>query len=109
MNIKTIASAIALSSAMLLGGSAYAETMIGSTTVMEADLPAVQQRCDQLALASDTSATESDAMGTDSTAGGSAANVEDAEEVNELEQVTTTIDLDTVTLEQCQEAGLIAE
>ena len=102
MNIKTIASAIAISSAMLLSGSAYAQTIIGGATVSAEDLPKVQERCDQLALdASTASATETDADAKADTAGTEATT-----DVNAPADAITAVDLEALTLEACTEAGL---
>lgn len=109
MTIKAFASVLALSSAMLLGGQAYAQTMVGGMSVTDEDLPKVQERCDQLALADSTeSATETTSAGTDDT--GAATSDSDVEDTNEMANATTpTIDLDSITLEACTEAGLTTE
>jgi hypothetical protein len=123
MTFKTVTFAIVMGSALLFGGAAYADTMVGSSTVVDADLPAVQARCDQIntaattdSLATNTSdgKTSTDASvsvstsSTDTTAGGNNATISGGvEKVDELAASTTTsIDLDTVTLEQCKAAGL---
>ena len=110
MNIKTIASAIAISSAMLLSGSAYAQTVIGGATVTAEDLPKVQERCDQLALdASTASATETDAdadAATDGAATAGEATTAATTDVNAPADATTAVDLEALTLEACTEAGL---
>ena len=111
MTFKNVTCAIVMGSALLFGGAAYADTMVGSSTVTDVDLPAVQARCDMLASTdTSTSLTES----TDSkTAAGANAGAADATAnattaVDETKAATTTsIDLDTVTLEQCKTAGLV--
>ena len=106
MSIKTIASAIAISSAMLLSGSAYAQTVIGGATVSAEDLPKVQERCDQLALdASTASATETDADADAATEADTTAT-EATTDVNAPADATTAVDLEALTLEACTEAGL---
>ena len=106
MNIKTIASALAISSAMLLSGSAYAQTVIGGATVSAEDLPKVQERCDQLALdASTASATETDADADAATEADTTAT-EATTDVNAPADATTAVDLEALTLEACTEAGL---
>ena len=118
MSIKTFASAIALTSAMLFGGAAYAQTMIGSMEVSADDLPAVQQRCDAPALSASTESlsttTDTTAMtsGSDNTAETTAGSADattttSPEKVNEVADASTKIDLETITLEQCKTAGLI--
>jgi len=123
MNIKTLATALVLSTSMFAGSSAFAATMVGSMSVTDEDLPAVQQRCDQLALANtneslteSSSATKNDTgsavadSGTsenDSSAGAADATTSSTEQVNEAaNSVTKSIDLDTITIEQCRTAGL---
>ena len=109
MHVKSIVSAIALSAALALSGPAFAQTMFNGVELSADDLPAVTERCEQLATASETeSLTEADESAADSTAGGTDATIADAPGVNEAENATTTIDLDTITLEQCTEAGLPA-
>lgn len=107
MHIKSLVSVAALTAALAFSGPAFAQTMFAGVALSAEDLPAVTQRCEQLATASDTeSLTESSDSAEDSTAGGADATITDAPEVNEIENALTTIDLDTVTLEQCTEAGL---
>ncbi|HTM77912.1 MAG TPA: hypothetical protein VL133_09820 [Devosia sp.] len=106
MTFKAFASALAISSAMLLGGQAYAETMVGGMSVSDANLPKVQERCDQLALADSTaSPTDTTIVGTDDTGG---ATVDaPVEPVNEMANATAeTIDLESITLDACKAAGL---
>lgn len=110
MTFKTVTCAIVMGSALMFGGAAYADTMVGSSTVTDADLPAVQARCDQLSTADDASLSQdTDAKSADdSTAGANDATLNGApEQVDEATSATTTsIDIDTVTLEQCKAAGL---
>ena len=109
MHIKSLVSVVALSTVFAFSGPAFAQTMFAGAALSEADLGAVTERCEQLVTASTTASATDSATGdssTDDTAGGSDANVDEAPEVNELEAATSTIDLDTVTIEQCTEAGL---
>lgn len=106
MHVKSVVSAVALSAAMLLSGTAFAQTMLGGVEVSAEDLPAVTERCEQLVTAEASgSLTDSDTTADDN-AGAADATVDNAPAVNEVEAATATIDLDTVTLEQCTEAGL---
>ena len=110
MTFKTVTCAIVMGSALLFGGAAYADTMVGSSMVTDADLPAVQARCDQLMTSADASLTQdTDDKSGDSSAGGNDATLNaGAAAVDEAQAATTTsIDLDTVTLEQCKTAGLV--
>jgi archaellum component FlaF (FlaF/FlaG flagellin family) len=107
MTFKTVTCAIVMSSAFLFGGAAYADTMVGSASVTDADLPAVQARCDELASAEATtslSGSAEDSTADDSTAD---ATLDGAEQVDGAAAATTaSIDLGTVTLDQCKAAGL---
>ncbi|MET3898538.1 hypothetical protein ABIB57_002487 [Devosia sp. UYZn731] len=111
MTFKTVTCAIVMGSALLFGGAAYADTMVGASSVTDADLPAVQARCDQIAMATGNDSLGGGAMSADSTDSSAAAT--DAsisggvEKVDELAAATTkSIDLDTITAEQCTAAGL---
>lgn len=120
MKIKTTISAIALAAGLALSGSVYAQTMINGVEVAEGDLAAVQQRCDDLATAAATSdiATAPDADdGTpeetnddpsdDPNTGAADATVNSQADVNEVANALTSIDLETLTLEACVDAGLV--
>ena len=104
MHVKSVVSAVALSAALLFSGSAFAQTMFNGGEVSDADLPALQQRCLMLSTASSTESPADNPTQSGDTAGSSAAAQVPA--VNELEQATTKLDLDTVTLEQCEAAGI---
>ena len=113
MHVKSIVSAIALSAALALSGPAFAQTMFNGVELSAEDLPAVTERCEQLVTAasteSETETTSDEPAAADSTET-TAATTEattDVPAVNEVEAATTTsIDLDTITLEQCTAAGL---
>ena len=109
MRVKSIVSALALTTAFALSGPAFSQTMFNGAELSADDLPAVTERCEQLATAASTeSLIEESNSSEDSTAGGADATITDAPAVNEAQQATATIDLDTVTLEQCTEAGIPA-
>jgi hypothetical protein len=101
MNIKSALSIAALCSALALSGPVYAQTVINGVEVPEAELAAVQARCDELSTAEST-----EALGTteEDDDGGEAE-----EEVTADTTPTATIDLETLTLEACIEAGLVSE
>lgn len=121
MNIKTLMSGIALTAAMTLSGSAFAQTVIGTASVSAADLPAVQARCTELKASADTptsltstssenggsSSTASNTSSEDGTAGDNSSNSTAAPAVDEATAVTTTFDLTTLTVENCTAAGLL--
>jgi uncharacterized iron-regulated protein len=104
MHIKSVVSAAALSAALLFSGSAYAQTMFNGSEVSAEDLPALQERCEMLGTAASTQSLSDNPTQDGETAGDAAAA--QVPDVNEIEQATTTLDLDTVTLEQCTEAGI---
>lgn len=114
MHAKSVVSAIALSAALALSGPAFAQTMLNGAEISADDLPAVQERCDQLKLAADTSGVSNDAQpeasdaDETSSAADASTETEGAEPVDETAEALTTIDLDTITLEACVEAGLVA-
>jgi hypothetical protein len=110
MTFKTVTCAIVMGSALLFGGAAYADTMVGSSVVTDDELPAVQARCDQLITSTVASlAQDVDDKSGDSTAGGNDATLSaGTTAIDELQAATTmSIDLDTVTLEHCKNAGLV--
>jgi len=114
MQFKSLVSAVALSAAFALAGPAFAQTTFNGAVLSETDLPAVTERCEQLvnADATESLSTESstDTAATDnnevSDAGDASATSDSVPDVNEVENAVTTIDLDTITLEQCTAAGL---
>ncbi len=101
MTIKTTLSVVALLSGIALSGAAYAQTQVGNNDVSDADLPYVQQHCDALHLAN----MNSDIAGTDP------ANQSEKDEATQADtdarNTSTTVDLDTITLEDCVAAGLV--
>ncbi|QQR40142.1 hypothetical protein [Devosia rhizoryzae] len=118
MSIKSAVSAVALASAMMIvpafaqdaAAPMSGDMMIGGLTIAEGDMPAVQAACDELSTAANTSLS-------DSTEDGAAAGTNTTEEdptraadqppAEGLDNATTTIDLSSITLEDCTEAGLV--
>lgn len=112
MTIKSALSIIALTTSLAFSGSAMAQTSINGVDVSDSDLPALQERCDELSVAANESlVTNSSDSNTDSSAdaGSADATITDAPAVNEMANLTSTIDLDTVTLEACVDAGLVTQ
>ncbi len=105
MTIKSALSVVALTVA--LTGASFAQGMtLNGVAVSEADAPAVQERCDQLANAESTeSLTDTSSSNDDTSAGSNDAAITNAPAVNEVQNATTTVDLDTVTLESCAAGG----
>lgn len=116
MHVKSVVSALALSAAFALSGPAFAQTVFNGAELSADDLPAVTERCQQLLDASEGKTTGDASTGaqasdseTPDTTGDNATTPTDTPVANEVEAATTaTIDLDTITLEMCTEAGLPA-
>jgi hypothetical protein len=115
MIIKNIVSAIALTAALTLSGPAFSQTMLNGAEISADDLPAVQERCDQLKLAADKDGTTEGDQATaaattegTTTAADASTETDTAEPVSEAAAALTgSVDLDTLTLEACTEAGLL--
>lgn len=114
MTIKSALSVAALTIA--LTGAAFAQGMtINGVAVSETDMPAVQERCDQLAEAeggslsptADDDATE--AAGNDDATAATDATTDQAPAVNEVQAATTTIDLETIDLQACIDGGFVTQ
>lgn len=106
MQVKTLFSVMAVATALSFAGPAFAETTINGAVVSSNDLPKVQARCNELAGTTDNSLTAKD-PGPKSDAAAADATTTDTPKVNEIDQATSTIDLDTLTVEICTTAGLI--
>ncbi len=126
MHVKSIVSALALSAALAVSGPAFAQTMFNGTELSADDLGAVTERCEQLTNSAATEPLVGTEQSSDDTSGESAtgtatsstdastttsdgatdATVDEAPDVSGNTQATTTIDLATITVEQCTEAGL---
>jgi len=115
MTIKSTLSVVALLSGIAFSGAAFAQEMtIAGAPVAEADVAAVQERCDQLSTAASTQSLveNSENEASDSSETGASvegdATISSAEAVNEIQQSTTTIDLETITLQNCIDGGFVA-
>ena len=129
MRFKSVVSALALMTAVGLGGAAYADTMVNGINVSDADLPRVQAYCEQLqsGMTPDDTPSDSpesplstDAVGTeatpsetegdttddgttdDDTATDTAGSDADGDEGDE-----SSLELGDITLQGCIDAGLI--
>lgn len=122
MHIKNLVSPIALALALSFAGGASAQTMVGGVEVSAEDLPEVENLCNSLAAgANETLAETNDSIasdgddddgddGEDGEADDGQADPDPAADdgaASDLDNALTTIDLDTITLEQCREAGLV--
>lgn len=124
---RTLIATLAFGSVMSLSSFAMAQTMIGSAEVSAEDLPRVQAQCDALvtraatedaqSVTNESTSTESPSSETPSTdeaapVGGTSDTADPASTTADgadgtAAALTTSIDLDTLTLEQCKEAGLV--
>ncbi len=107
MTIKSALSAIALS-AGLMAAPAFAQSMmIGTQTVAEADVEAVEARCADLKLAAETESLSSgsnedgDDTEDDSVAGNAA--IDDVPATDS--ETATSVDLGIITLAECEADG----
>jgi hypothetical protein len=112
MQFKVLASTAALAAAMMFAGPAAAQTSINGTVIPEAELPLVQEHCNNLQTAGDTvseSANESAGDGVVENAGDNEAS-DDAAPADAMAQAETpTIDLTTIDLQACVDAGLVTQ
>ncbi|MCD7060038.1 hypothetical protein [Pelagibacterium xiamenense] len=91
MKLKALATPFALFAGLTLGAGAFAQTPIGTITVTDEQLPHVQAYCED--LAGEHSDADSDS---------------DDSEAGPLEEVQTpNIDLSSITIDDCEEAGLV--
>lgn len=96
MRITTIATAALVSTMLGLSGAAYAQTMIGNQTLSEADAERVKTYCEDLKLESEQAVS-----------GSAEEATPEAEGSEDSGAMVGTLDLSTVTLEQCIEAGFV--
>ena len=115
MTIKSALSVAALT--LALSGAAFAQGMtMNGVAVSEADMPAVQERCDQLSNAEATqsltdtpnAAADTATDSNDSNASNDAV-LENAPATNEVQNATTKIDLDTISLQACIDGGFVTQ
>lgn len=92
MTIKALATPLALLAGLAFGTGAFAQTTVGTITVSDEDLPHVQSYCEDLA-------EEREGVNGDQES--------DDAEPSPLEEVQTDVDLTSITISDCEEAGLI--
>lgn len=107
MQVKTLFSVLAVATAFSFAGPAFAQTTINGAVISESDLPKVQARCDELSGTADNSLTAKDPGSNNADAASADATTTDTPKVNEVDNATSTIDLETLTLDACKTAGLI--
>jgi hypothetical protein len=117
MSIKAAVSAVALASAMLVApafaqDAAAPSWTISGNAVAEQDQAAVQARCDDLQIAKDTQSLTQESNDDEQATGDQAdAGAVDAGTINDPatdSETATTIDLSTITLEDCEAGGWYA-
>lgn len=115
MTIKSALSVAALTVA--LTGAAFAQGMtMNGVAVSEADRPAVQERCDQLSNAEATQSltdssndTATEATDSNDSTAANDAVLENAPATNEVQNATTKIDLDSISLQACIDGGFVTQ
>ncbi len=133
MRFKSVVSALALMTAVGLGGAAYADTMVNGINVSDADLPRVQAYCEQLqsGMTPDDTPSDSpesplstDAVGTEATPSETEGDTTDdgttddgttddgatdsaGEDADGDEGDESSLELGDITLQGCIDAGLI--
>jgi len=108
MQFKVLASTAALAAAMIFAGPASAQSSIGGVAIPESELAAVQARCDELKTAEDVPSESTNESPADAQLENPGDNDTEAEASGAAE-ATTTIDLDTLDLQACVDAGLVTE
>jgi len=99
---KKSAAAIAMTAALSFGSAAFAQTMVGSQEVSDADMPAVTAHCETLASSNapaDQPLTDTN-VGVDNSAAATGAGPETAEGASGV------VDVEVITLAECEAAGL---
>ncbi|WP_127143282.1 hypothetical protein [Pelagibacterium montanilacus] len=90
MSIKTLVAPFAIAVGLGFSGAAMAQTMVGTIEVSDEDLPVVEQYCNHLENAYDME---------------DGATIPDFEATVEQE-VAVNVELDSITRDDCIEAGL---
>jgi len=106
MNVKSAISAFALAAALGFSGSAMAQVSINGTPVPETEVEAVTEACAALAAGDTATAADSGATTSVGSAQPSGGNQEaQPGAVNSADPQNPSIDLETLTAEECEEAG----
>jgi hypothetical protein len=100
MQIKSIASIVAITSALAVG-PAFAQFTIGGQDLTEEDRAQVEAYCAELANEAATAAPETD----NDTDGADGASDGEGVQPSATDQATTTVDLQAISLEDCTESG----
>ena len=127
MKIKTLTAPIALAAVLGFGPAAFAQNMVGTQQVTEADMAAVAEHCRTLAMGSDDQAAGATVAGGDAGNSGNADNdsvsstggpdadagtMDGAQPTTgnegnqDADQFSGTINMEVITLADCQAAGM---
>lgn len=108
MSMKTLVSPLALAFGLSLTGAAAAQTWVGTQEIDDADLPAVEEHCETLALSGDVGADLDVEADADADAGfeDDAVDAEADVGMDAEGDVNGELDLESITLQDCIEAGL---
>lgn len=116
MPIKTLVSPLALAIGLSLTGAAAAQTAVGTQDIEDADLPAVEEHCETLALAGDVGAgfdaeggteAEGELTGDDPLDAEGGMDAEAGMDANGGMDAGAGVDLESITLQDCIDAGLV--
>jgi hypothetical protein len=111
MKLLNFVAPAALIAAMSVSGGALAQTMVGGHDVSDDELPRVQAHCAALEVAAtqslvDDAGTDTDDDNDPNQPGDPDPAATTNGDADGIDQALTTIDLNTITLEQCREAEL---
>jgi hypothetical protein len=111
MHTKNLVSAATIAIALGFSGAAFGQAVtLGTQTVSEADMERVQNRCDDLkneATAANPGSDNNTAADAEAAPADPAATAETDGDQGTEEGTAGLIELDSITLEQCVEAGLV--
>ena len=110
MSIRTFISPLAVAAMLSMSGGAMAQAMIGDFQIPDASMPSFEQKCQALVAADNRSlATDPDADELQTGTVGSSESVGQSTSPDPASEDREAELLASMTLEQCEAAGLIAE
>ena len=107
MQIKSIISVIALSTALAISGPAFAQTVVHGMTISETDMARVEALCTDLRNAAANTTAGEDETNDATTESGDDAETPPA--ANAADQALSDVDLAKITLEDCDTAKIGVE
>lgn len=107
MRFKSVASALALVTAIGFGGAAYAQTTVNGIEVSAADLDRVTAYCEQLQSGMEPDATPSDSPESPTSTEAVGTEATPSETTDDSDESESSLELGDITLEGCIEAGLV--